>query len=167
MSDLIVLVFENEAKAREMRDKLLDLQKQKIIALSDAAIVARKEDGKVKVKQLTSLVGEGALGGAFWGMLIGLLFWMPWMGLAIGAAAGALAGKFSDIGVDDQFIKEVGQTIEPGQAALFLLVDKATPDKLIPELEQFDATVLQTSLSDEDEAKLREVFGAHEPEEEA
>jgi len=112
-------------------------------------------------------VGEGALGGAFWGMLIGLLFWMPWMGLAIGAAAGALAGKFSDIGVDDQFIKEVGQTIEPGQAALFLLVDKATPDKLIPELEQFDATVLQTSLSDEDEAKLRELFGAHEPEEEA
>ncbi len=167
MSNLIVLVLENEAKAREMRDKLLDLQKQKIIALSDAAIVARKEEGKVKVKQLTSLVGEGALGGAFWGMLIGLLFWMPWMGLAIGAAAGALAGKFSDIGVDDQFIKEVGQTIEPGQAALFLLVDEATPDKLIPELEQFDATVLQTSLSDEDEAKLREVFGAHEREEEA
>ncbi|HFQ93392.1 MAG TPA: DUF1269 domain-containing protein [Anaerolineae bacterium] len=164
MSDLIVLVFENEAKAREMRDKLLDLQKQKIVTLSDAAIAVRKENGKVKVKQLHSLVGQGALGGAFWGMLIGLLFWAPWLGLAIGAAAGALGGKFSDIGVDDSFIKEVGQKIEPGNAALFLLVEESTPDKLMPELEKFHPTILQTSLSEEDEAKLRETFGAHEDE---
>ena len=164
MSDLIVLTFPNESGAYQMRDKLLQLQKQQLITLSDAAIVIRKADGKPKVKQLHSLVGAGALGGAFWGMLIGLLFFAPWLGLAAGALGGALGGKFTDIGVDDKFIKEVGETIEPGHSALFLLVEKSTPDKVLPELESFDATVLQTSLSNEQEAKLREAFGVHDEE---
>ncbi len=138
------------------------LQKQKIVELEDAAVVIRKQDGKVKVKQAVSLVGEGALGGAFWGMLIGLIFWMPWLGLALGALGGALGGSLTDIGIDDEFIKEVGNTIEPGHSALFLLVRKATPDKLADELEKFDAKVLQTSLSQEDEEKLRALFGAEE-----
>ncbi len=97
-------------------------------------------------------------------MLIGLIFWMPWLGLAVGALGGALGGALTDIGVDDKFIKEVGQTIEPGHSALFLLVRKAVPDKLHDELKKFKATVLQTSLSNEDEAKLRELFGAHDVE---
>lgn len=164
MSELIVLAFKNEAAAREMRDKLMSLQKQHIVSLEDAAIVVRKDDGKVKVKQLHSLVGSGALGGAFWGMLIGMLFWAPWLGFAIGAASGALGGAMADIGVDDKFIKEVGSTIEPGEAALFLLVLDATADKLLPQIEGMDATVLQTSLSDEQETKLRETFGVHDDE---
>lgn len=164
MSDLIVLTFPDENGAYQMRDKLLQLQKQQLITLSDAAIVIRKADGKPKVKQLHSLVGAGALGGAFWGMLIGLLFFAPWLGLAAGAFGGALGGKFTDIGVDDKFIKEVGEKIEPGHSALFLLVEKSTPDKVLPELESFDATVLQTSLSNEQEAKLREAFGVHDEE---
>jgi uncharacterized membrane protein len=86
------------------------------------------------------------------------------LGLAAGALGGALGGKFTDIGVDDKFIKEVGETIEPGHSALFLLVEKSTPDKVLPELQSFNATVLQTSLSDEDEQKLREAFGVHEGE---
>lgn len=162
MSDLIVLSFDNEASAFQMRDKLIDMQKQELITLADAAIVIRDKKGKPKVKQIQSLVGPGALGGAFWGMLIGLLFFAPWLGLAAGAVAGALGGKFTDVGVDDKFIKEVGETIEPGHAALFLLVVKMTADKVLPELSSFNATVLQTSLSNEDEAKLREVFGAEE-----
>lgn len=165
MSDLIVLAFDNESSAFMMRDKLLQLQKQQLISLSDAAIVIRDKKGKPKVKQLQSLVGAGAMGGAFWGMLIGLLFFAPWLGMAAGALGGALSGKFADIGVDDQFIKEVGETIQPGHAALFLLVEKVTADKVLPELASFDATVLQTSLSNENEAKLREAFGAHEIEE--
>lgn len=165
MSDLIVLTFENEASAFQMRDKLLQLQKQKLITLADAAIVTRKLNGKPKVKQLQSLVGAGALGGAFWGMLIGLLFFAPWLGMAFGALGGALGGKMTDIGVDDAFIKEVGEKIEPGHAALFLLVMDASPDKLLPELEEFNATIFQTSLSDEQEAKLRETFGVHDEEE--
>jgi uncharacterized membrane protein len=125
-------------------------------------VVIRRQDGKVKVKQIHSLVGAGALGGAFWGMLIGLIFFMPWLGLAMGALGGALGGKFTDIGVDDKFIKEVGNTIQPGHSALFLLVVSATPDKLADELKGTQATVLQTSLSNEQEAKLRDLFAADE-----
>jgi uncharacterized membrane protein len=162
MSDLIVLSFDNEASAFQMRDKLLELQKQQLITLADAAIVIRDKKGKPKVKQLHSLVGAGAMGGAFWGMLIGLLFFAPWLGMAAGALGGALSGKFADIGVDDGFIKQVGEAIEPGHAALFLLVVRVTADKVLPQLSEFDAKVLQTSLTNEDEAKLREFFGADE-----
>jgi uncharacterized membrane protein len=164
MSDLIVLVFDSEGGAMQLRDKLLSLQKQQIIELADAAVVVRGQDGKAKVKQLHSLVGAGALGGAFWGMLIGLLFFMPWLGLAAGALGGALGGKFTDVGVDDKFIKEVGNSIQPGNSALFLLVVKATQDKLADELKGTKAKVLQTSLSNEQEAKLRDLFAADEVE---
>jgi uncharacterized membrane protein len=162
MSQMVVFAFKDEAGAEQMRDSLKALQKQQLITLSDAAVAVRKPDGKVKVKQATSLVGVGALGGAFWGMFIGLLFWMPWLGLAIGAASGALGGALSDTGVDDDFIKEVGNSIEPGQSALFLLVEDWTEDKVLDELTKFDAKVLQTSLSKEDEAKLKAAFGAED-----
>ncbi len=100
------------------------------------------------------------MGGAFWGMLIGLLFWAPWLGLAIGAVSGALAGKLTDVGIDDKFIKEVGSTIKPGPSAAFLLVRESTPDKVLDELKGFNGTVLKTSLSKENEEKLKEAFGA-------
>ena len=162
MSNLFVFAFDNETGAAEMRDALVKLQKQHLLTIEDAAVVVRKPDGKVKVKQAVSLVGAGALGGAFWGMLIGLLFWAPWLGLAIGAVTGAISGALTDIGVDDKFIKEVGETIEPGHSALFLLVRDITADKVLDELksEGFKPKVLQTSLSKEDEEKLRAAFGA-------
>ena len=162
MSNMIVLAFDSPDGAMEMRDKLLVLQKQELIKLADAAIVVRDAKGKAKVKQLQSLVGAGALGGAFWGMLIGLIFFMPWLGLAAGALGGALGGKFTDVGIDDKFIKEVGETIEPGHSALFLLVVESTQDKVAAALEGTKATVVQTNLSDEDDARLREFFGAEE-----
>ena len=162
MSDLFVFAFDNETGAAEMRDALAALQKEHLITLEDAAVVVRKPDGKVKVKQAVSLVGAGAWGGAFWGMLIGLLFWAPWLGLAVGAVTGAVSGALTDIGVDDKFIKKVGSTIEPGHSALFLLVRDATPDKVLDRLEGFNPEIIQTSLSKEDEAKLREAFSAHE-----
>ena len=160
MSQMIVFAFKDETGAEQMRDELGDLQKQQLIQLSDAAVVIRKADGKVKVKQAVSLVGAGALGGAFWGMLIGLLFLAPWLGLAIGAASGALGGALADTGIDDKFIKQVGATIEPGHSALFLLVEQWTEDKVLDQLTKFDAQVLQTSLSNEDEEKLKAAFGA-------
>ena len=162
MSELIVFAFEDETSAFDMRDALARLQKQQLITLEDAAVVVRKQDGKVKVKQAVSLVGAGAMGGAFWGMLIGLLFWAPWLGLAIGAVSGALGGALQDYGVDDGFIKEVGNTIELGHSALFLLVRDVTPDKVLDEVKQFEPKVLRTSLSVEDEAKLKAAFGAEE-----
>jgi uncharacterized membrane protein len=167
MADLIVFAFDTEDGAAKTRDALISMQKQQLIELEDAAVVIRRQDGKVKVKQVTSLAGAGALGGAFWGMLIGLLFFAPWLGLAIGAVTGAVAGGLTDIGVDDKFIKEVGETIEPGHSALFILVRKATPDKVMEELKKYNPTVIQTSLSEEQEATLRANFSGHEDEEEA
>jgi uncharacterized membrane protein len=165
MSDLLVFTFKNETGAVEMRDALVKMQKEHLVTLEDAAVVVRRQDGKVKVKQAVSLVGAGALGGSFWGLLIGLLFWAPWLGLAIGAVTGAIAGGLTDVGVDDKFIKEVGNAIEPGHSALFLLVRESTPDKMMDELKKFDAEIYQTSLSKEDEEKLREMFSAHDDEE--
>jgi uncharacterized membrane protein len=162
MSELVVLAFDNQKGAFQARDRLLDIQKRRMLQLADAAVVVRQEDGKVKVKQLTSLVGSGAFGGAFWGLLIGLLLAAPWMGLAIGAAAGAAISGLTDHGVDDNFIKEVAETIQPGHSALFLLVHTGDLATWQDELEEFNPTVLQTSLSLEDEAKLREAFGAEE-----
>lgn len=158
MSDLVVLAFKTMDGAADFRDTLYELQKQELITLEDAAVVVRKENGKTKVKQARSLVGAGALGGAFWGMLIGLLFFAPWLGMAVGTITGALSGKFSDIGIDDDFIEEVGDTIEPGHSALFLLVHDARLERLEQELEGTEAEVLHTNLTPEQEANLKETF---------
>ena len=141
MSELIVLAAKTETGAQEVAETIKQLQKQELITIEDAAIAVRRQDGKVKVKQAQSLVGAGALGGAFWGMLIGLLFFMPWLGLAVGALSGAIAGHFTDVGIDDKFIKEVGNTIEPGQSALFLLIADWTEDRVLDALDEFDAEV--------------------------
>lgn len=162
MSELIVIAFDDETGAAQLRDALVGLQKQGLITLDDAAIVVRGQGGKLSIRQAVHLVGAGVLGGAFWGMFIGLLFWMPWLGVATGATSGAVAGALGDHGMDDGFIKEVTKTIEPGHSALFLLVREATPDKLVDGLEQFNGKVLQTSLSPEAEARLKETFGVHE-----
>ena len=162
MSDLIVFAFPTETGASEMDETIHYLKKEELIDLKDAAVVVRKPDGKIKVKQATNLVGVGAFGGAFWGMLIGLLFWAPWLGLAIGAVAGAISGAMSDYGINDDFIKEVGATIKPGDSALFLLISKWTEDKVLERLKKFNATIVRTSLSKEDEQKLKAAFGAGE-----
>jgi uncharacterized membrane protein len=99
------------------------------------------------------------MGGAFWGMLIGLLFLSPLLGAAIGAGAGALAGKMSDVGINDDFIKQVGSAIHPGECALFLLTSNEVADQVLPELKQYQFEVIQTSLSQEDEARLHEMLG--------
>jgi uncharacterized membrane protein len=161
MSNLVVLAFDTETGAEQMRDDLMRLQKEHLIGLDDAAVAVRNKDGKVKIKQVTSLAGTEALGGAFWGLLIGLIFFVPVFGLVVGAAAGALAGKYADVGVDDKFIKEVGNTIQPGNSALFLLVRDATPDKVMDELKKYkNVKVLKTSLSKEQEDQLRQAFAA-------
>lgn len=159
MSTLAVLAFPTETGAALMLSDIDQKQKEGLITLDDAATVVRNPDGKAKVKQATSLVGEGSLGGAFWGMLIGLLFFMPWMGMAVGAVTGALTGKFADIGIDDSFIKEVANEIAPGTSALFLLVREATVDKLAAELPNHDFRIIHTALPKDREDALKEAFG--------
>ncbi len=158
MSDLIVVGFNDEFKADGVLLDLAKLQREHLIDLEDAVIVVRNQKGKVRIKQSQELVASGALSGGLWGLLIGLIFFNPLLGWVAGASAGALSGAFTDIGIDDNFIKELGNTIEPGTSALFVLVRKATPDKVLAELSHFGGKVLQTSLSKEDEAKLQEAL---------
>ena len=160
MTNLIALTFDTEMGAEQMRDDLLQMQKEHLIGLEDAAVAVRNKEGKVKVKQIQSLAGAGALGGAFWGLLIGLLFLVPGFGLVLGAAAGALIGHYRDIGVDDKFIKEVGNKLTPGTSALFLLVIQSVPDKVMDGLKKYagHATIIKTSLSKEQEDQLRQEF---------
>ena len=163
MSNLVVLAFDTETGAGQMRDDLLKLQTEHLIGLEDAAVVVRNKEGKITVNQEANIVGAGALGGAFWGFLIGLIFFMPIFGLVIGAAAGAIAGKFTDVGMDHKFIKEVGSTIQPGNSALFMLIREATPDQVMEELKKYkNVKVLKTSLSKEQEEHLREAFAGQD-----
>ncbi|WP_319418691.1 DUF1269 domain-containing protein [Pleurocapsa sp. FMAR1] len=155
MSELIVVGFDNELKADEVLHKLGDMQKEHLVDLDDAVVVIKNEKGKVKVKQSYDLVTSGALSGGFWGSLIGLLFLHPLLGVAAGLATGALSGALTDVGVDDEFIKDLGKTIEPSTSALFLLVRKATPDKVLEELRPYGGKLLRTSLSKSDEASLK------------
>ncbi|WP_138004588.1 DUF1269 domain-containing protein [Halalkalirubrum salinum] len=150
--------------AEAMRDRMYHFQKRELITLEDAAVVVRNKKGRAKVKQAHSLVGAGAVGGAFWGMLIGLLFFAPWLGLLAGAASGAIAGKFGDIGIDDDFIKEVRDAIEPGNSALFLLSRDGNLERIEDELSDFEYEfeIIETNLSPEDETNLRETFAAEE-----
>jgi uncharacterized membrane protein len=159
MSNLFVLKCADEATGENILDTLKRLSKQHLITVEDAALVTLKPNGKPKIRQANDLVGAGALGGAFWGMLIGLLFLSPLLGAAIGAGAGAIAGRLSDVGIDDDFIKQVGSSIHPGEAALFLLTRNEVADKVLPELKQHQFEVIQTSLSEEDETRLHEMLG--------
>jgi uncharacterized membrane protein len=158
MSDLIVIAYDDEFKAEEVRLTLAKLQVEHLIELEDAAVVVKDEHGKIKLKQAVNLTGAGAASGGFWGLLIGILFFNPLLGAAVGAASGALAGAFSDIGVDDNFIRELGETLQPKSSALFVLVRKVTPDKVLEEVSQFGGKVLRTSLSKDEESQLQTVL---------
>jgi uncharacterized membrane protein len=162
MSDLVVVAFDNETGAPGMRDALISLQKQHLVTLDDAALMVRMLDGRIKVKQAVRLVGAGTMGGAFWGLLIGLLLWMPWLGLALPTMPGAVGKALGDYGLDQEFVRAVGDAIQPGDSALFLLIREATPEKLMDELKQFNGQILQASLSYEAESKLKEAFGVYE-----
>ena len=157
-TDLIVLAFDNDRAAFEVRDRLIALQKQHLIRLADAAVAVRRADGKLQIKQIVDLAAEGALGGAFWGLFAGILFWMPFLGMALGSLLGALSGALSDYGINDEFIEDVARSIEPNQSALFLLVVEATTDRVVEEISHWQPRVLRTNLSRDQEKKLRAAF---------
>ena len=158
MSNLVVIGFEDEHTAFEMRAELVKLQKEYLIEMEDVVVVTKDEKGKVKLHQAVNLTAVGAVGGSFWGMLIGMIFLNPLIGAAVGAGAGALSGKLRDIGIDNNFIKELGETITPGSSALFVLVRKSTPDKVLEELKGFKGKILKTSLTADKEEALREAL---------
>ena len=160
MSDLVVIVYPTEAKAEEMRTKLLGLQKEYLIEISDAVIAVKQDSGKVKLNQLMNTTAVGALSGGFWGLLIGSLFLMPLLGASLGAASGALGGALTDFGINDAFMKELSASLQPGNAALFVLIHKMTTDKVLDAIKGTGGTVLKTSLDHTKEQALRDALAA-------
>jgi uncharacterized membrane protein len=161
MSDLLVVAFPSEEKAEEVRKKLLDMQQEYLIELGDAVVAVKQPNGRVKLNQLFHPAAAGAAGGALWGTLIGMLFLMPLAGAALGAGAGALGGALTDAGINDGFMRDAAQTLQSGNAALFLLIRKMTTDKVLAALQGVGGTVLRTSFDHAKEAALREALAAH------
>jgi uncharacterized membrane protein len=171
MSELIVVAFEDPNKADEVLNELRTLQRSYLIDLEDAVVAVRRADGKVQLKQSVNLVGmsaaSGGLWGALWGSLVGLLFLNPLVGFAmgtmLGAGTGALAGALTDYGIDDNFARDLASTLNPNSSAIFILVRKMQPEKVLNELSRFRGRVLRTSLSPEQEARLQTALAGISP----
>jgi uncharacterized membrane protein len=161
MSDLVFIAFPSEQKAEEVRDKVLAMQKEYLIELGDAVVAVKDGNGRAKLNQLINTTATGAISGAFWGTLIGLIFLNPLLGMGIGAASGAIGGKLTDVGINDEFMKDAAGALQPGTAGLFLLVRKMTTDKVLADLKGVGGTVMRTSFDETKEAALREALAGH------
>jgi uncharacterized membrane protein len=157
VANIVAIAYDDVDTAQQVMGSVGDLVKEHSLAIDDAVIIERKENGKVKLHQ-PSTAGAGAAGGVVWGGLIGLLFLNPFLGMAIGAASGAAAGAVSDYGVDDAFMKELGEKLQPGNAAVLVLVREATRDKVLPEISKYGGHLLQTSLSDDLEKEFQDAL---------
>ena len=163
MATLSVLKFNDPYGADRVLVALQGMQERQMITLEDAALVSWPQGNrKPKTRQLHSTAGAGAGWGAFWGFLFGLIFFVPFLGAAIGAGMGGATGALADVGIDDDFIREVREKVTEGTSALFALTSGATaPDKVIDELKRYDFEIISTNLPEEQENKLREAF-AHD-----
>jgi len=160
MSELIVIGYDNPFEAEEVRFKLIKMQQDYLIDLEDAVVAVKNAEGKVTLNQAYQLTAAGAISGGFWGALIGLLFLNPLLGAVIGTGAGAMSGALTDVGINDDFMKELAATLKPGSSALFVLVRKATPDKALDQLQGTGGKIIKTSLSHDDETKLQSALDA-------
>lgn len=160
MADLIAIEFDAPETAFELRAELVKFQKEYLIEMEDVVVVTREGDGKPKLHQAVNLTAAGASGGAVWGALVGLLFLNPLIGAAVGAGAGALSGSLSDIGINDDTIREMSEGLPPGGSALFVLVRRVTGDKVLERLGAFreKGRVIHSSLSAEQEEALKALF---------
>lgn len=153
MSELIVFAFENEAGAKELETGLVTAQADQGLRVSDAALVVRHEDGRPVLNHAINLVGRGSLGGIFWGFILALVFWAKWWGLSVGGALG-------DLGLDDEFVKEVGESVEKGHSALLILVEDVMVEAVLNEAREYNPKIMRTTFSKEDEKVLQAVFQA-------
>jgi uncharacterized membrane protein len=158
MADLIAIGYPDEATAEAAADEARRLAHDLIIEPDAIAVIVRDPDGKYHVHTSHHFVGSGATWGMFWGLLFGVLFFVPVIGIAIGAGLGALMGKVTKAGVDKQFQDQVRAMLTPGTSALFLMVEKVTPDKAVEAMSKFGGTVLKTSLSKDGEKELQDAL---------
>jgi uncharacterized membrane protein len=160
MSTLVAVAYPDIETAEKVRQELVNATREHLLNLEDAVIAEHQADGKIKLHQAIGTTSAGAAGGALWGGLIGLIFLAPLLGMAVGAASGALGGKMSDVGVNDDFVKDLGAKLQPGAAALIVLGSTDARDKVIERVKPYGGDVIQTSLSDAEEEQLRSMLGA-------
>jgi uncharacterized membrane protein len=160
VSHLVILSLDNRDDAERVFDLTGDLARQQLLQLQDTAYAWRDDKGMVRIQQAINLTGAGATSGALWGTLIGLIFLNPLAGLAVGAASGAVAGKLTDVGIDDDMIKQIGQQLQEGKAAVFVLARSATADKVVEALKPYSPTIIQTNLTKDREEELVQALQA-------
>ena len=159
MTELIVIGYDSPEKAQQARTELFGLTKEYLVQVGDAVVATRDQSGQIKLDQMVNLWTVGAAGGSFWGLLAGLLFFNPLLGVVGGAAAGAVAGALTDFGINDNFMRDVADVLQPGQAALFIMADRVSSDRVLERLSQHGGKVLRTNLDRSKEEKLRAAFG--------
>ncbi len=158
MADLVAIGYDDETTAAEAAQEVQRLSQDLIIQPDAVAVIVRDTDGHYHVTTNHHPVGAGASWGMFWGLLFGILFFVPVFGLAVGAGLGALMGRIEKTGIDKQFLDQVRDQVQPGNSALFLVVEKVTPDKAVAALSRFGGTVLKSSLSKDTERELQEAL---------
>jgi len=158
MADLVVIGYPDEATAEAAAEEARHLADDLIIQPDAIAVIRRDTDGKYHVHTSHHAVSAGTAWGAFWGILFGLLFFVPVLGIAVGAGLGALMGKLTKSSIDQAFQDQVRDLVKPGTSALFLMLEKVTPDKAVEAMSQYGGTVLKTSLSKDDEAQLQDAL---------
>ncbi len=159
MATLTVWRFDAPDTAQDAMSRLDELQKKGILRVGDAATISWPDDREApRIRQAINTTGAGALGGAFWGLLAGFIFFVPLLGAAVGAAAGAISGALTDIGIDDRFIKDMREEVTRGTSALVLLADSSAPDKVHDELRDLSPRLITSNLSHDQESRLRELF---------
>jgi len=151
MSELMVFAFDYEGGAKEFEGGLVSAQSNQELRVGDAALIVRREDGRPVLNHAINLVGRGSLGGIFWGFILALVFWTKWWGLSVGGALG-------DLGLDDDFVKSVGESVGKGHSALLVLVDDEMVEAVIKQADKYSSKVMRTSFSKEDERFLQAVF---------
>lgn len=158
MSELLVIGYETPEKAEEARTALLGMAREYLVDVGDAVVATADEKGHIRLNQMVNLWTVGAGGGAFWGILIGLLFLHPLLGVAAGAASGVLMGALSDYGINDRFMKEVSAVLRPGQAALFIMARTTSSARVLEKLGEHGGKIIRTNLDTSQEQKVREAF---------
>ena len=162
MAELVAIGYPDMTTADAAADEARRLAQDLIIQPDAIAVIVRDEDGSYHVHTTHHAVGGGAIWGSFWGFLFGLLFFIPVFGMAVGAGMGALMGKITKSGIDKEFQDQVRGSLQPGTSALFLMVEKVTPDKAVEAMSKYGGTVLKTSLSRETEKELQDALHGDE-----
>lgn len=161
MSELIAVAFDDPHRAEEARLDILKLERKDLADLEEAVVLVVDFEGKVRFQHSQHFSLPVALSGGFVGTLIGLMLINPAIALVgglTGTALGAVIGTLEEVGIGEDFMKDLAKNLKPGSSALFVMVRRGNPEKLIEKLRPYKGEILQTSLSHQDENRLSEAL---------